>query len=480
MKKIIFVNPPLSLKERYGTLDKGGAYMPAIGVLYLASVCRENKYDVSILDCPAYNYDYNTSIKRILEEEPDYIGISSTTAAIYNAANLAYLLLERGFDKPIILGGPHVSAVPIETMKRFPQFTVGVLGEGEDTIVELLQILDSKSNLFEVKGLVVKNEGEIKITPPRPFIQDLDKLPLPAWDLLPPPDVYKFSATRFSKTPVGSLLTSRGCYAQCTFCDASVFGRKIREHSAEYVIKMIEDLIRRFKIKSLIINDDIFAYSKNRLFKICETMIKKKLNVEWSCSSWINLMTPDILQIMKKAGCFQIAYGIESGSQRILDFLKKGIKLEKIQEVLKWTRNAGIRTKGYFMIGIPGDTRETIEQTIDVAKRLELDDFQTTFCTPFPGTELYGIAAQYGEFEDNWKKMNMWDIVFVPNGLSKEDLTYFSKRAFREFYFRPPIIFSYLKTVFKNPAFLPYLIIDFLYFLKFLFKRSLSISSSNS
>lgn len=470
MSKIVFAIPPLSLEERYGSLGKGGVEMPAIGVLCLASICIKNHFDVSIVDSPAFDYDFNSAAENILEQNPDYIGISSTTVSISNAANLAQQLVQKGFSKPIILGGPHVSAVPIETMKRFPQFTVGVVGEGENTIIELLQVLNNESDLLSgVKGLVVKNGDEVKLTPPRTPIKDLDELPLPAWELLPPLDSYKLSATRFSKTPVGSILTSRGCYAKCTFCDTNVFGRTIRGHSPEYVIKMIEDLVQRFDIKSLIINDDTFAYDKKRLFTICEMMIEKKINIEWSCSSRINLMTPKALQIMRKAGCFQIAYGIESGSQTILDFLKKDVKLEKIQKTLEWTREAGIRSKGYFMIGIPGDTKETIEQTITFSKKIELDDFQVTFCTPFPGTELYGIAEHYGDFEDKWEKMNMWDIVFVPKGLSKKDLTIFSKRAFSEFYFRPRVIFSYIKMVFNNPLFIKYLMIDFFYFIKFIF-----------
>jgi anaerobic magnesium-protoporphyrin IX monomethyl ester cyclase len=466
MKRVLLLSPPLTLEKRYGSLGKGGSNMPPIGLLYLGSILRKSGYEAFLLDPSCPERSLEDLIKEIVDIKPDYVGISVPTMAIKPAAIFAKELKQALPHIKSIIGGPHISAVPEATMERYPEFDIGVLNEGEYTLIELLEALNSKSGLDKVKGIVYRESNGLFITPQRPFIDNLDELPYPAWDLLPPLENYKLTATRFQDNPTASFISSRGCFGRCTFCDVGVFGRRIRGHSSEYVLNMIDQLIKGYNVKSLIFNDDTLAYNKKRLEDICKGIRERFSSIPWSCSSRIDLMKPDTLEMMRKSGCFQIAYGIESGVQSILDSINKGITLNQIKQVVEWTDKAGIRAKGYFMLGFPDDTVETIRETAEFAKSLPLSDFQMTFLTPFPGSAMYEIASKEGQFENDWEKMNMWEIVFIPKGITKKELVRERNRAFRGFYLRARILIRYISLLIKSPRFLPLLFNDFYAFLK--------------
>lgn len=245
------------------------------------------------------------------------------------------------------------------------------------------------------------------------------------------------------------MVTSRGCPGKCTFCDKSTFGNKWRGYSAEYLVRMIKHLIKEYGIKELIFYDDTFILSRQRLINLCEILIREKLDFGWSCQARINRVDIDTLKLMKQSGCWQIAYGIESGSQEILDFLQKGITLKQIKDVIRWTKNTGIIPREFFMIGLPLETEDTMRQTINFAKILDLEDFHVTIFTPLPGSKIYEEINQYGTFNEDWRKMNMWSAVFIPNGLTRDIVEKYHKRMFREFYIRPKIILSHLKRIRK-------------------------------
>lgn len=445
---IIFITPPLTREERFGEMAKHGATAPPLGLCYIASSLRKSGIECSIIDPLSFDNTMEETVEKILRQQPRYVGISSMTVGILRAAELARQIKQKKPDITTIIGGAHVTAVPIETLTRFPQFDIGVIGEGELTIVELIETLESKGNIEYVNGLIVrKPNGHLMLTDPRPYIKDLDSIPFPAWDMVSHLKYYHESATRFSKLPLGSIITSRGCPGRCLFCDNKTFGRKFRAHSAKYVIDMIKYLKANYDIKSLVFYDDYFIADKKRLYEICNMMIQEQLNLQWVCSARVNTVNDEMLSLMKRAGCFQIAYGIESGNQDILNFQQKGITLGRIRSAVEMTHNADIRTKGYFIIGHPTETIETIQQTINFAKLLPLDNFQATYFTPFPGSPAYDIADKYGKFENDWAKMNMWDIVFIPNGFTEKLLRYYLKSAYRKFYLRPKVIFSYIKLM---------------------------------
>lgn len=469
MTDIVLVNPPVTGKERYGALAGGGEYMPPLGLANLAAFIRQHGYSVKIVDCCVLKLTLADVVKQILSYKPKYVGITAVTISINKAAALAKMLKEQKPNLKIILGGCHISVLPEETMKGFSQFDIGVLGEGELTIVELLRVLQESSSLDNVKGIIFRGNGMLKINEMRPLIEDLDSLPFPAWDLLP--DITKFyrpSGFSFKRLPITSLVTLRGCPMRCTFCNDGPFARTVRMNSPEYVIEMIKFLQRNYGIKGFAIFDGTFVIDKERTINICELMIKEKLNLTWSCNGRINLMTREILKLMKRAGCWLIAYGIESGSQQILDFIQKDIDLTKAYQVISWTREEGILAKGYFMIGNLKENEESIRSTLNFALRSGLDLFSVTYFTPLPGTLDYMRAKHYGKFNNNWYLLSFHNIVFIPQGLDKETIHFYRQYLVKRFYLRSRIILKYGRMLF-NVRSLGIILMSFFALLNFVF-----------
>lgn len=447
-KNIVFVNPPVSMEERYGKLSAGANYLPPLGLCHLAAIVREKGFDTRIIDCVALQLYYEDSVDKILRDKPKIVGITASTISIYNAAKIAELIKAKDRSVVTIIGGPHVTSSPEETMKKFPQFDLAVIGEGEITIIDLLEKYYQGCNLDEVDGIVFRRDNGLKFTNQRAAIKNLDLLPMPAWDLLPYlPKFYRSSSQNIKTMPSTSLVTSRGCPGQCTFCDRKVFGNYCRSFSSGYVIKMIETLYFDYGIRDIQIKDDNFTAFRNRLVEVCKILIEKKINISWSCLSRVDNMNPEILSLMKKAGCWQIQYGIESGSQEIIDVYKKAIKLEQVSQTIKWTKEADISPLGLFIIGSPLETEQTMLKTIVFAKSLDLDDFRLHYLTPFPGSELYETANKFGTFGNDWKQLCEYKVNFIPNGLTREIMEKYYRRAYLEFYCRPKIFFAYLKRM---------------------------------
>ncbi len=451
--RITFVNPPLSMEERYGKLAGAGNTMPSLGLLSLAAVGREHGFEPSVIEACSLGSGYEQTLDQIVATAPGYVGITATTVSVYSAARLAGMLKERMPGVRIVLGGAHLTATPEKTMSLFPEFDVGVLGEGEETLIKLLEADCQGDDLSQVPGLIVRNSHGLCLTGPRPYIKDLDRLPFPAWDLLPDfPKAYQPTPMRFKQLPAASLVTTRGCPNRCLFCDRSVFGNRCRSFSPEYVLEMIRVLHDRYRVRELVFEDDTMFVLKKNLTALCEMLLREGWGITWSCLGRVNSVEPELLALMKRAGCWQIGYGIESGNQQILDFIQKKIKLEQVERALRWTKEAGIHTKGFFILGHPLETRETMQETIDFAKRVDLDDISVFLLTPFPGSQLHDIASQYGQFDDDWRKMNLLQAVFVPTGLTSKELEEYLRRAMREFYLRPRIVYSYLGRVLRRPS----------------------------
>jgi radical SAM superfamily enzyme YgiQ (UPF0313 family) len=431
MNKIIFVNPALGVEQRYGKSAKDTMHhTPPQGLCHLAAVLREKEYEVEILDAEVFDYTDAEVLERVKEYSPDYIGITSTIVTIYTAARYVKLFKEHfENDVKVILGGPQITASPEDTMKLFPQLDVGVLGEGEITIVELLEAFENGKTLEDINGLIFVKNGRFIKTPKGGFIKNLDSLPMPAWDLLPNIAThYRTSEITCKKLPAFQITTSRGCPYKCTFCDRSVFGNRWRGFSAEYVIEMIKELVNKYGIRDINFSDDEFLINRKRLEKICHFLINEGIDLSWSAVGRADSVRSDLLKLMKEAGCHQISIGIESGSQKILDIIKKATTIEVIERCVEWTKEAGIEVKGSFMIGCPLETKETIKETFDLIERLDIDYISMSAFTPLPGTEIYKTATNYGSFDNDWKKMNLWQPVFIPTGLTKDYLVNFIGR----------------------------------------------------
>lgn len=451
--KIFFATPPLSMDERYGTLAGAGSSAPTLGILQLAAVTRQAGHPTVLLDAAALDLGRNAFLERLVAAAPDLLGLSATTLSIGHAARIAEEAKRLLPQLRVVVGGPHVSAVPVETMERFAIFDYAVIGEGEETLLDLLLALSGEKTLAAVPGIAWRDEAGVKLNPRRSFLRNLDALPRPAWDLLEGfPQRFSPPVFKTRKLPAASLVTSRGCPNQCIFCDRSVFGASCHAFSADYVVTMMVELYEKFGVREFSFEDDTFITFKQRLVEICQRLIELKLDISWSCLGRVNHVTAENLRLMRRAGCWQISFGVESGSQTILETIHKKVTLEQISRALQMSRDAGLLNKGFFIVGHPGETRETLRMTRDFALNNALDDISVTMLTPFPGTELQARAAEFGTFDPDWERMNLLNTVFVPYGLTEADLQQAQKQMIRDFYLRPRIVASYAGRALRNPA----------------------------
>lgn len=473
---IDLINPPLSLEARYGVKSQSGGQTPPFGLACLAAASRQRGFPTRIIDAPAQGLDDHAVAALVAERQTAVVGLTAATIAVESAARIARIIRRIWPRALIMIGGAHLTALPEETLARYEEFDLGVIGEGERTLCELLDALANGADVRRVPGLILREGQEYKLlrdevasgsyvpvsdasgvegasdrlarTEPRPLIMDLDSLPPPAFDLLP--DLAKHYCPpvhTVRRLPAALLVLSRGCPGRCLFCDRSVFGNRLRAWSANYALGLVEELYQRYGIREIQIRDDNFLAFPRRLEEFCVGLIARRLDLTWTCAGRVDMINPERLALMKRAGCWQIWYGIESGSQAILQTVGKGIRLEQIRRAVHATKKAGIQPCGFFILGHPGETPQTLEETISLACRLPLADAHFSFMTPFPGSELYRRVHEFGRFHADWNELNGWRPTFIPRGLSPEDLERASRRAFFSFYFRLRIVLGYLRRV---------------------------------
>lgn len=471
--KIVLVSPYLSPDILYGEWDLSSvdSVSPPLGLLFLATIAKARGHDPVIIDAMALKLPPDTLGERVAAHRPALVGITAVTSSVLAAARSAEAIKKALPSATVIIGGPHVTARPIETLQMFHSFDMGVVGEGELSFVEMLDALGRGESMHGIQGLVIRDEPSCVCTPRRPFIPNLDILPPPAWELLPGLLSY------YSPTIIGTrsknrvaVVTSRGCPGGCTFCDTSVFGTRYRSHSPEYVVAMLKTLKENYAIEDLLFYDDNFTSDPPRLLRIFDLLKQANLSFTWSCSTGVKYVTPSLLKHMKENGCWQIEYGIESGNEGILKLMGKRISRDQVRQALRWTKEAGISTRGNFILGFPTETEETLRETVRFALSLDLDYFQQTFFTPFPGSPIHKVARKYGVFDDDLKKMNNLCINFIPFGLDKKILIRYSKIAFRRFYLRPKIILFHLRSI-RSWTSLLFLVESFFAFMKTIFSR---------
>lgn len=466
--KIVFINPPILKSDIWGSLKGGASTLPPLGIATLAAIARNIGHDVSVFDFLALDTPLEAAVEAVLKAKPRWAGITATTEMIGSAMVLAKELKKRSPDITVLIGGPHVSAAPEETMARCAEFDIAFIGESENTLAEYLDKASSGSDTAAVKGIMVRSTGGPKYTGKRDFVSDMDNVPFPAWDLLP--DItkhYQPAVTNYRRLPYTSLVTSRGCPGQCIFCDRSVFGNKVRAFSAEYIIEMIKKLMREYGVREVCFYDDNFLLLKDRLKKFCRLLKEEKIDLIWSCSARIDTVDQETLDLIRQAGCWQIGYGIESGSDDILKLMKKNITVERISGKIEASKKAGLLVRGYFILGNPGETKGSLKATLGLMKRLPLDDLLVEYMTPYPGCELYDDIEKYGAGTRQWDRLNTFSVNFVPHGVTEKELRDTFTSAYRDFYLKPRTIWSYL-TRFKNPFKLIKLSV---LFVQFLFKK---------
>lgn len=440
--KILLLNPPFA--EYEGLEGHGGKALP-LNLAYLAAYLREKRPDIliEVLDCEGLGLNYEKIEKKLEEIKPDIVGITMPTPAYIQVLEVAKIVKRILPNAKIIVGGPHPTALPEDTIKE-TVIDFCVIGEGEETFYELIEAMENKRPLTGVRGIIFRNEqGQIQKTEKRALIQNLDDIPFPARDLFPL-DVYLPPPTkRTSNKKAGNIISSRGCPYQCTYCIASVmWERKVRFRSVKNLVDEIEECYRKYGLGEFNFHDELFTLNKERVKEICQEIRKRHLDIAWVCMIRVDFADEETLRAMKEAGCRKIMFGFESGSQMILDKMKKRVALAKAEEAVRLVKRVGIKTAGNFMFGNIGETEETIKASIKLAKKLNCDTMAFFIASPYPGTEFYRVAKESGYFRPDfeWK-----DFTLVGNnkppldlpGLPAEKILQWQKKAYRQYYMRP-------------------------------------------
>jgi len=446
--KICLVSVPYR-EEVYGNVKDVSLLDVPLGICYLAAVLIHAGHEVSLTDAEAERLNIADIAKKLEKEKPDIIGLTCTTPMVASVKKAAEVLKNTFPESKIIVGGPHVTAVP-EDLLHEKYIDIAVIGEGECTIVELVKLIEENKSLKNCKGIAFKENGKIIRTTPRPLICDIDSLPFPIRHLLPY-EKYKHSdlIERKTKKNYANIMSSRGCPFRCIFCGSrTTFGGVVRFRNPKLVVNEIEECYNKLDVGIFGFCDDTLTLKKEHITEICNEILKRKLDISWVAQARVNTVDKEMLQLMKKAGCEAVHYGYESGSQTILDNIKKGITLQQSIEATRITKEVGLKIHGYFMIGNPGETIETANQTINFAKRMNPDSAQFTIATPFPGTELYQIFLSQNHDLKEFKDYRWYNnVVFVSNGMTKEQLLKLHKRAYKEFYLRPRYLIKSIKRL---------------------------------
>lgn len=481
MVDVLLVNPPtpdgelwIRSQHRVGRRTRENMIWPQVSLAQQAAVLHP-AYSVRIIDANALRMGWKEFSQLLDKYQPKYYITQVTAPTLENDMYGAFLAKARGAKT--IAFGTHVTPIPRETMLPYPVLDFVMVGEPDLTLRDLIDHLegrtgdrppeiqklfdghdasykpsfteDGKVDMSGIKGLAWRRGDDIVVNMPRPFIANLDDMPIPLHELLP----LQSYRMPMIKGPFTFIVTSRGCTAGCTYCIKHVsYQYTVRLRSPELIMKELW-VLKKLGINNIHMYADLFTASREQVVGLCKLMIEEKINIRWTCNSRVDYVDEEMLRLMGKAGCRLISWGIESGNEQILKHARKGAYPDKAERALVWAKKAGIMNWGYFIIGLPGETEETIRQTIDFAKKLPLDIALFHVAAPYPGTPFFFEVVKEGWFRagTRWEQVDMdkGTVLDYP-GLPAERLLYWQKRAFREWAFRPGPIFTYLKMLLSD------------------------------
>ncbi|MBF0142157.1 MAG: B12-binding domain-containing radical SAM protein [Magnetococcales bacterium] len=455
---VLLINPHSSPLERYGSrLASLGPVTEPLGLAYLAGVAEERGYPVKILDMIALGLTPEALPGELDIRQYAVVGITINTPMFERAAEVARWVRSRHPGALLVAGGPHPTALPLETLEDIPQLDFVVCGEGEMTFAEILastRVHGGRTVVEDpgiIAGIAFRRDGERLETPARTGVANLDDLPLPARHLLPM-DRYRTAVSNVGQGHAFTVIPARGCPFRCSFC-SHPFGRTFRRHSPGRVVREIQFLVSRYGAREIRIEADTLSVHRAFLRELCSSLVDSGLHrqVRWSASCRADCVDRELLEAMRQAGCWQIAYGVESGSQRLLDLIQKGERLDDFRAIFPLTRQIGISTKAFFMLGLPTETREESLETIRFACELDPDWVQFTLTTPYPGTPMFEQTLEGTRSRPtDWSRFNTWagladrDLVYVPEGRTAAELKELQKFALRRFYCRPRPLLRFL------------------------------------
>ncbi|MBW1795803.1 MAG: B12-binding domain-containing radical SAM protein [Deltaproteobacteria bacterium] len=433
---LLLIHPSKHVLGKRDTLYARESLTPSLGLAYIAAYCRNNGINVKIIDLRLSNKSMRDILDYVKQTRP-IVGITAFTNEITSAGRIAEIIKETYPEIWTVVGGPHSTLIPVETLKEFPGFDAAILGEGEETLVELLRHLDSgKRDLDRIKGLAYHKGKDVILNEKRKALDDLNALPFPAWD--------SFELEHY--TGPFMISSSRGCPYPCYFCTPSYLG-KTRVRDPVNVVDELEHDVRQFGAKSFQFADATLSLLEEKAFTLCDEIIKRNLHrsIRWDCETRADKLCFDMLRKMKEAGCNWIALGVETGSERILrDVIKKGETKEDIKNAVKLIRKAGLKVRCFFILGHYTETMETIRESINFALELNPDALSFGLMVPNPGSKLRALAEK-GKgglkiLHNRWEDYNQFNYsCFESDSLSLDELKKWQSRAYLTFYSHHPL-----------------------------------------
>ena len=455
--RILLVNPPYDIKRYMGGLAKVGWVFPPVGLLYIAAYLRKHQssWDVKIYDSQVEEKDFEAYVKEL---KPDVVGITCQSALVYSTLETAAILKGLNSGTFVVVGGVHATLRPGDILQD-RHVDLVVRGEGEETFLEVCRAFQRQELCSGIDGISFRGpSSEIVHTPDRALSGDLNAFPMPALDLVPI-DKYRISPDMRTGSRLGLIITSRGCPYACIFCSNKLLTKRTyRLRSISSILEEIDYYLEHYRINQLMIFDDNFAVDKKRTLELCNEFVRKgypeKFN--WWTEASINVLDEEILTAMNRAGCSIISLGLESGNQRLLDFIGKKITLAQTRKTLEIIHRVGIKSRASFILGLPTETRRESRQTIKFAYSLPLDQVRFSIATPFPGTELWDIAVREGKIDPetiDWTRLSLMGgytdflPLYYPEGRSAAELKQLQRRANLFFFLRPRIIWGYFNRI---------------------------------
>ena len=434
--RVALIYPPVEQIDDNSSLkaqEKNLGIFPPLTLCYVASIIEEAGHEVDLIDVNALRLSVEEVAERIRRFHADLLGFTVTTYMFHNA--LRWIRVYKNIlQKPVLVGGAQLGLYPKEILTH-PEIDYALIGEAETNLPAFLSAWDRKKDLEQVPGICFRRNGSVIVRDPSTVPREIDTIPFPARHHLPNERYYSFISRRSNFT---TMITTRGCPFHCIFCAQQA---KLRVRSAGNVLDEMTEIYERCAIREIDIFDTNFTMNKKRAVEISHGMNDREFHMEWTARTRCDLVDRPLLQAMARAGCRLIMYGIESGDENILRNLKKEIALEQIREVIRWTHEAKIRSLGFFMIGSPGETRETVMRTLQLAKELDLDHIQVTKTTPFSGTELYKrYVEETGD--DNWRRYILDPsekgvFKLIGTHLTSQEVQSLIRHMYIAFYFRP-------------------------------------------
>ena len=451
--KILLVHPLGYQADAAGKdISRVTNIMPPLGLASMAAYLAQRDMGAEIIDCYAHPDSDRIIVDHLRAEKPAFIGFSCTTSSFLDGIRIAEIARKALPGIQTVFGGPHVSALKEKLFTDFPAMDYSVVGEGEETLANLMR--NGGEAPGEVKGLIYREskDGAVCFTGRPDKGLELDTLPFPAYEkLLGFPKSYLLPIFNYPTVPNTSCISSRGCPYACSYCDRSVFNRTFRFNSAEYLYAHLRYLRERFGIRHINFYDDQFTFNKKRIEDFTELILKYPLGMTFNCAVRAEHIDAPLLQKMKRAGCWMMSLGIETGDEKLLAQHRQNADLDHLAQKIRMIKAAGIRTKGLLMMGLPGETEESIRRSKAYVFSLPIDDFNLAKFTPFPGSPIYENIRDLGEFDEKWEAMDCMNFLFVPKGMNRERLEELFQDFYRSHFQRPKVLWGYVTMLWRSP-----------------------------